>query len=283
VLLAQRFLRPVHALAQTAERIQAGDLGARVEEAGGAEEMCLMKQFNSMAASLQKRHNELEAAYSELESFSYSISHDLRTPLRAIDGYTNILMEDYPDVIQGEVKEYFEKVIHAADRMGNLIDNLLHLSVISKKALVYEKVDISEIAKEIAVELKESEPERQAEFVIEGGLTVTGDKVLLIDVMENLLGNGWKFSSKKRAAVIEFGTAVVEGEKVFFVRDNGAGFDSRYAHKLFGPFQRLHAESEFPGTGIGLATVARILQKHGGRIWAESVLDRGATFFFTIG
>jgi len=283
VILAQRFSKPVHELTRTAELIQAGDLGARVEESGGAEERFLIKQFNAMADTLEKRRKDLEAAYSELESFSYSISHDLRTPLRAIDGYTNIIMEDYPDVLQGEVKECFEKIIRAADRMGNLIDELLHLSVISKKALSHEKVDLSETAKGIAVELKASEPERQAEFVIEDGLTVTGDKVLLTDVMENLLGNGWKFSSKKRKTVIELGTAVVAGEKVFFVRDNGAGFDSRYAHKLFRPFQRLHAEADFPGTGIGLATTARILQKHGGRIWAESVLDRGATFFFTIG
>ncbi len=282
-MLAQRFARPIHALSRTAERIQAGDLGARVKESGGSEERLLIRQFNTMADALEKRRQELEAAYSELESFSYSISHDLRTPLRAIDGYTHIIMEDYPDVIQGEVKGYFKKVTLASARMGNLIDELLHLSVVSKKTLAHTKVDLSGIMREIATELKESEPERQVEFVIEDGLTVTGDKVLLADVLANLLGNAWKFTSKKRKAVIEFGTAVVKDEKVFYVRDNGAGFDSRYAHKLFQPFQRLHAESDFPGTGIGLATVARILQKHGGRVWAESALDKGTTFFFTVG
>ncbi|CAG1770223.1 partial Phytochrome-like protein cph1, partial [uncultured bacterium] len=229
-----------------------------------------------------ERTKELQGAFQELESFSYSAAHDLRAPLRIIDGFSRILVRDYKDGLDATGKDYLARLQGASQRMGQLIDALLKLSQVMRSGLKRETVDLTAAAHNIAEELKASAPERGADFRIAGGLIARGDPSLLRLVLENLIGNAWKFTSKKDAAVIEVGIDESQEARPFFVRDNGAGFDMKYADKLFSPFQRLHAEMEFPGTGIGLATVRRIIQRHGGRIWAFGQKDRGATFYFTL-
>lgn len=229
------------------------------------------------------RTKELQAAYQELEAFSYSVAHDLRAPLRIIDGFSRILLKDYNKNLDGTGRDYLARVQGASQRMGQLIDALLKLSHVMRTGITKEAVDLSAFAEAVAEELRKSDPERKAAFIIKERLSAKGDPSLLRLVLENLIGNAWKFTSKKEKAEIEVGSATAEdGMVVFFVRDNGAGFDMKYADRLFNPFQRLHAEVEFPGTGIGLATVQRIIQRHGGRIWAVGQKDRGATFYFTL-
>ncbi|HEY2546684.1 MAG TPA: PAS domain S-box protein [Candidatus Acidoferrum sp.] len=225
----------------------------------------------------------LMAANKELESFSYSVSHDLRAPLRTIDGFSHALLEDCGERLDEEGKRHLNRIRAATQRMGLLIDDLLNLSRISRAELHKKNLDISALAKAIAEELKTAEPERDVELRIDEGLTATADPGLLRVVVENLLRNAWKFSSKRASARIEFGRTQVNGAFAFFVRDDGAGFDPAYADRLFGAFQRLHAVTEFAGTGVGLATVQRIIHRHGGRIWAESAVGHGATFYFTMG
>jgi signal transduction histidine kinase len=222
----------------------------------------------------------LESANRELEAFSYSVSHDLRTPLRAIDGFSKILLEDYASQLDERGREHVSRVRGGARRMSELIDDLLELSRVTRADLRTTAVDLTTIARAVAAEVRATAPERSAEFVIEEGLSVMGDAKLLRIVLENLIGNAWKFTTRV-AARIEIGSHEAGTERVCFVRDNGAGFDMKYASKLFGPFQRLHHESEFPGTGIGLATVQRIIHRHGGRTWAQGEVGRGATFYFT--
>jgi signal transduction histidine kinase len=225
---------------------------------------------------------ELQRANGELESFSYSVSHDLRAPLRSIDGFSLALLEEYASALDDKGRSYLTRVRAAAQRMAELIDDLLELSRVSRAELTRDRARISEIARGVADELRRREPERDVTFAIREGLVVDADSRLLRVVLDNLIGNAWKFTSKTVQARIEFDVDLQKGESVYFVRDNGAGFNMTYAAKLFGPFQRLHADTDFPGTGIGLATVRRIVDRHGGRVWAEGALGRGATVSFTI-
>jgi light-regulated signal transduction histidine kinase (bacteriophytochrome) len=243
------------------------------------ERMRAEKDIKQLNRTLQQHTAQLEAANKELEAFSYSVSHDLRAPLRSIDGFSQALLEDYADKLDETGKDSLQRVRGASQRMGQLIDDMLNLSRVTRSEMRHETVDLSAMAETIAAELQKNQPERTVTFTIQPGLTTDGDAHLLRVVMDNLLGNAWKFTSKQANAIIEFGSVSV-GE--FFVRDNGAGFDMAYAEKLFGAFQRLHAMNEFAGTGIGLATVQRIIHRHGGQVRAEGEVDRGATFYFTV-
>lgn len=225
---------------------------------------------------------ELERKNKELEAFSYSVSHDLRAPLRSIDGFSQALLEDYAANLDDKGRGYLVRVRAAAQRMAELIDDLLQLSRVSRAELKRDRARLSDIASGVADELRRKEPQRDVTFAIRGGLVVDADSRLLRVMLDNLIGNAWKFTSKTARARIEIDAEDRKEGTVYFVRDNGAGFNMAYAGKLFGPFQRLHAEAEFPGTGIGLATVHRIVDRHGGRIWAEGAVERGATIFFTI-
>lgn len=231
---------------------------------------------------VRQRTAQLEATNRELEAFSYFISHDLAAPLRSIDGFPQILLEDYAEVLDHEGKDYLSRVRASSQHLGQLIDALLKLSRMTRREIRRESVDLSLTAENIAQVLRISQPDRQAEFVIADGLSVDGDAWLLRIALENLLGNAWKFTGKSLPARIEFGAVEHEGTLAYFVRDNGAGFDMTYADKLFGAFQRLHTIEEFPGTGIGLATVQRIVHRHGGQAWAEGRVGQGATFYFTL-
>jgi PAS domain S-box-containing protein len=231
---------------------------------------------------LKRKTVELEALNKELESFSYSVSHDLRAPLRSIDGFSQALLEDYAENLNTQGKDYLQRVRTATQRMAEIIDALLELSRVIRSEIRFEQVDLSEMAQKIVTELQERQPERQVDFIITPGLIVNGDSRLLQLVLENLLGNAWKFTGKQSDAKIEFGIMQPEGERVYFVRDNGAGFEKAYADKLFSAFRRLHSPEEFSGIGIGLATVKRIIHRHGGRVWAEGEVGKGATFYFTL-
>lgn len=245
-------------------------------------EQALRRLNEELEQRVRARTAQLEVANKELESFAYSVSHDLRAPLRAIDGFSQALLEDCSDQIDDLGQEYLARVRANTQRMGELIDALLLLSRLSRAETVMEPVDLSALANSISAELKQHGDARHVEFLIEPGLLVEGDARLLRVVMENLMGNAWKFTAKRSEACIEFGAVEEDGEQVYFVRDNGVGFDMAYADKLFGAFQRLHSINEFSGTGIGLATVQRVIHRHRGRVWAEAAPDRGATFFFTL-
>jgi PAS domain S-box-containing protein len=231
---------------------------------------------------LQSRSIELEAINRELEAFSYSVSHDLRAPLRAIDGFSRILLTDYADRLDDTGRDRLERVRRAAQHMGTLIDDLLKLSRVTRTELKHEQVDLSALAGEVAEELRKQAPERSVQFAISPGLVVNGDRGLLRIVLDNLLGNAWKFTGGRAEARIGLSATSHAGQPAYVVSDNGAGFDMAYADKLFGVFQRLHDVSEFPGTGVGLATVQRIIHKHGGRIWPESEVGKGTRFYFTL-
>ena len=230
-----------------------------------------------------ERTVQLEAANAELDSFAYSVSHDLRAPLRAMGGFTQALVDDYGDRLDGEAFNFLDRIGNASRRMGQMIDDILTLSRATRGEMSFAPVDLSAIAEAQLAELAEAEPERDVEIVIKPGIVANGDKRLLDTVLRNLLHNAWKFSGNETRARIEFGVASQDGHPTFFVRDNGAGFDMAYANKLFGIFQRLHGRGEFEGTGIGLETVARLISRHGGLVWAEGVEGEGATFFFTLG
>ncbi len=228
---------------------------------------------------LRERQASLDAANRELEAFSYSVSHDLRAPLRSIDGFSQALIEDYADKLDGSARGYLQRVRAATQRMGSLIDDLLNLSRVSRATLKREQVDLSALAESVAAELRHHQPDRAVEFVAEPALIDDCDPNLMRAVLENLLGNAWKFTSKHASARIEFGRK----DGAYFVSDDGAGFDDTYKNKLFGAFQRLHHGADFPGTGIGLATVQRIVRRHGGKVWADGAPEKGATFYFTLG
>ena len=236
---------------------------------------------------LEDANSELEGTNRELEAFSYSVSHDLRAPLRAIDGFSQILQEDYEEALDDEGLDYLGRVRAASRQMATLIDDLLDLSRVGRRPLRREPVDLASLAAGIIEELKETQPGREVEFVAGENIMAWGDVSLLKVALENLLGNAWKFTARESEARIEFGVDRNPGPgflaPVYYVRDNGAGFDQTYADKLFGAFQRLHGQDEFEGTGIGLATVARIVHRHGGRVWAEGTVGEGATFYFTLG
>jgi signal transduction histidine kinase len=221
---------------------------------------------------LGQRTAELEASNKELEAFTYSVSHDLRAPLRSMEGFSDALLEDYGDKLDEQGKQYLMWIQESSNLMAQLIDDMLKLSRITR----------SEIAERITAELRKRESDRKVEFAVSPGLIANGDSALLRIVLENLLGNAWKFTGHVALPKIEMGMTEYNGRKAYFVRDNGAGFDAKYSDKLFRPFQRLHKSSEFPGTGVGLATVQRIIRRHGGEVWAEGKINKGATFYFTL-
>jgi signal transduction histidine kinase len=224
----------------------------------------------------------LQDANRELEAFSYSVSHDLRTPLRGIDGFSQALVEDAGPALPPEARRHIERIRNATQRMGHLIDDILALSKVSRVDMKPERVDLSDLAAQVVADLRRQSPSREVTVTIAPDLSATGDPRLLRVALENLLDNAWKFTGRRDHATIEVGQAHDGVVPAFYVRDNGAGFDPAYADKLFGPFQRLHAASEFPGTGVGLATVQRIVRRHGGRVWAEGKPEQGACFYFTL-
>jgi PAS domain S-box-containing protein len=233
---------------------------------------------------LQSRAAELETANRELEAFSYSVSHDLRSPLNNIDGFSQILVDEYANCLDADGRDYVKRLRASCQHMEEIIDALLALSNMARHELVLDQVDLSAQARTIAEEFKQKNPDRLVDWVVADGLTAQGDARLLRVVLENLLGNAWKFTAKRAGARIEFGAMPqVNGQRTFFVRDDGAGFDMGRAGQLFTPFKRLHDQSQFRGTGVGLATVQRVIQRHRGRIWAEGAVDHGATFCFTLG
>jgi PAS domain S-box-containing protein len=241
-----------------------------------------VRQLNAeLEQRVQERTAELEATARELDAFAYSVSHDLRAPLRSLHGFSEILLEDYAGNFDHEGRQYLQRIQANVARMGQLIDDLLRLSRATRTGLKRERVDIGAQASEIIAWLRSTEPGRDAEVVIGDALVTIGDSHLIRLALENLLSNAWKFTSKCEHAILTVDAVDQPGGRVFFVRDNGAGFDMRYAGKLFDPFQRLHSATEFEGSGIGLAIVHRILSRHGGRIWAESEPGKGSTFFFT--
>jgi signal transduction histidine kinase len=291
--LSRSITRPLHLLTGAATAISGGDYTRLVDVNTGDELGELAGAFNTMVArvgeaqrelegKVQERTAELEAANKELEAFSYSVSHDLRAPLRGIDGFSQALLEDYGDKLDEKGKQFLNRVRSAAQRMAELIDNLLALSQVTRGELMREQVDLSSLARSVAAQLKQGEPGRDIEFDVSKDVLVEGDPRLLLIVIENLFGNAWKFTSKHSHARVEFGLARENGQTVYYVRDDGAGFDMAYAGKLFGAFQRLHQANEFQGTGIGLATVGRIVSRHGGHVWAEGEVEKGATFSFTL-
>jgi PAS domain S-box-containing protein len=245
------------AIRDVTERKKAGEIIARAKEAA-------------------------ETANHELEAFSYSVAHDLRAPLRSIDGFSMALLEDHAEQLDAVGKGHLQRVRAAAQFMAQLIDGLLMLAQLTQSEIRRDRVDLTRLAHASVARLKDNEPERQIEIVIADGLFAHGDERLLGILFDNLLGNAWKFTGKRRGARIEFGQTAERGQPAYFVSDNGVGFDMAYASKLFGVFQRLHSADEFRGTGIGLATVQRIIRRHDGRIWAESKVDHGASFYFTL-
>jgi signal transduction histidine kinase len=276
------------------------DYSVRAREAGSGELLMLTTAFNEMLEQLQARDRSLQesreqleervrertaaldASNQELEAFCYSVSHDLRSPLRAIDGFSQALLEDMDGRLDESAAGHLARIRAATQRMAALIDDLLSLSRITRTDLALKRVDLSAMARAVCEELAAAQPERAVTVDIQPGLVATGDPRLLRQVLENLLGNAWKFTSKQAAPRIAFGTGDGHDGSVYTVSDNGAGFDPKYADRLFGVFQRLHAMTEFPGTGVGLAIVDRIVKRHGGRVWAEAAVGKGATFYFTL-
>jgi signal transduction histidine kinase len=231
---------------------------------------------------LHERTDMLETANRELETFAYSVAHDLRAPLRAIDGLSLATLQDYGEKLDTDGKASLDRIRENSHRMNQLINGLLELSRMSRAQMHPSQIDLTEIAKHVMADLRQRDPHREADIMIADGLSAQGDASLLGAAIENLLSNAWKFSSRRPRAQIEFGKKLERTQPVFFIRDNGIGFDMNYADKLFGPFQRLHTQNDFTGHGIGLATVQRVIHRHGGRIWAESKVDQGATFYFTL-
>jgi signal transduction histidine kinase len=305
--------RPILQLAEVATQVsERRDYSLRATPTGGQDEIDrLLRTFNEMLAEIERQHGELHeahvllearveqrtrelesrsrelaAANKELESFSYSVSHDLRAPLRAIDGFSQALLANYAGrTLDAQGTHYLARVRAGTQRMAELIDDMLHLARVSRADLVRTGIDLTRAARSVADDLRRQHPGRDVDVSIADGLHVNADPALLTILLENLLGNAWKFTAKRAQAVIEVGRlpAVNGNGDAFYVRDNGAGFDMTYAGKLFGVFQRLHHASDFEGTGIGLATVHRIVARHGGRIWAEGAVEAGATFYFQMG
>ena len=241
----------------------------------------LMKINQELENQVKLRTIELENRNSELKTFNYSVSHDLRAPLRSIDGFSLALLEDCEDRLNDAGKDYLKRIRNNAQRMGELIDDMLQLSAVSRSEIRSELVNLSDLAQTVFSALKEQQPDRHVEISVKNGITTKGDKKLLQIVLENLIGNAWKYSKKQQTAKIEFGELQKDDKHIFFIRDNGAGFNMEYKNKLFGVFQRLH-NSEYEGTGIGLATVKRIIERHGGKVWANAKENIGATFYFTL-
>ena len=255
-------------------RRHATDLEQRVEKR--------THELQERNEALRRNAAELLAANQELDAFAYSVSHDLRAPLRSIDGFSQVLLEDYAEQLDDAGRDSLRRVRAASQRMGTLIDDLLKLARVTRVEMRTELVDLSGMARDIAADLQRTDAARQVEFVIAPGLKARADPPLLRVALENLLRNSWKYTAKQPRPRVEFGSIEANGGQAFLVRDNGAGFDMKYMDKLFGVFQRLHSAAEFEGTGVGLATVRRIITRHGGRIWAEGAVDQGATFYFTL-
>ena len=241
------------------------------------------EEIRRLNQDLERRAAELETVNKELESFSYTVSHDLRAPLRSIHGFSHALWEDYGHQLPDEGRDFMARIQAAAQRMGELVDNLLSLARVTRTPIQFQSVNLSSLAEKIIAELQAQQPARQVTFSIADDLIVKGDSQLLRIALENLIGNAWKFTSKRDDGHIEVGVQNNSNRPIYFIHDNGAGFDMAYKDKLFGTFQRLHSADEYPGTGIGLATVQRIIERHGGRIWAESEIGKGTTFYFTLG
>lgn len=238
-------------------------------------------QINELNRVLEKQVVTLEATNKELEAFAYSVSHDLRAPLRSIDGFSKMLLTKTKDRLDESEQRYLNNVCENSQRMGELIDDLLKLSRLTRTEMEHTDVNLSAMAQDILSEFQKQDPERHVNAVITDDIVVNGDTNLLRVLMDNLLGNAWKFTGQRDDATIEFGIQKENNKPVYYVRDNGAGFNMKYVDKLFGVFQRLHRMEEFPGTGIGLATVARIIHRHGGKVWAEGNINQGATFYFS--
>ncbi|HKQ18183.1 MAG TPA: ATP-binding protein [Candidatus Eisenbacteria bacterium] len=308
IWLQRKIAGPVRALATAAKAVSEGkDYSIRADAVSDDELGLLAESFNDMLAEIEKRDGalrasegrlrqlnaeleervaartaELESSNRELEAFSYSVSHDLRAPLRSIDGFSKALLEDCGDAL-GEVgARHLDRVRNAARQMGLLIDDLLGLARLSRAEMRRERVDLGLLAREIVASLSQAQPDRKVELVVTGNPTTEGDPPLLRVVLDNLIRNAWKFTSKHPTARIEVGQTGDNGSRTYFVADDGAGFDMAHASMLFAPFQRLHRQSDFEGTGVGLATVQRIIQRHGGRLWAESAVESGAKFYFTM-
>jgi signal transduction histidine kinase len=298
--LQRSITTPILALAETARAISdRQDYSVRAMKLGKDELGLLTDAFNQMLSQIQRqneeiqvfnqkleqniidRTKELEAANKELEAFSYSVSHDLRAPLRSIDGYSRVMIEDYGDKLDEEGKRTLNVIMKNAVRMGQLIDDLLSFSRIGKQNLRKVILDMNALTQVVATELKEQQ-KRDVDLNIKSMLAIQGDSSMLKQVMTNLVSNALKYSNKKAKSVVEIGSYAENGHHIYYVKDNGAGFDMRYYDKLFGVFQRLHSANEFEGTGVGLALVHRIVSKHGGKVWAEGKVDEGATFYFSL-
>ena len=297
--LQAKVTAPILAITQLARKVtEQRNFDLRAQKSTDDEIGYLADAFNDLLSEVAarsavleqrvaERTAELERANKELEAFSYSVSHDLRTPLRAIDGFSQALLEDYENALDATGRDYLARVRAGAQRMGGLIDDLLKLARVSRTTLNREAIDLSRMATELVQELRASAPARDVEVIIAPNLRAIGDAHLLRIALDNLLNNAWKYTGKTAAARIEFGECAHPekpdlDESCYFVADNGAGFDTVYASKLFGAFQRMHEVKDFPGTGVGLATVQRIIHRHSGQIWASAEVGKGATFFFTL-
>jgi signal transduction histidine kinase len=288
-LTIRRMIKALREVSDGVERLAHGEFGRPIEITGDDELGELAREANRTAQRLrdyreetQRQARAAETANKELEAFSYSVSHDLRAPLRGIDGFSQALAEDEADKLSADGRDYIRRIRAGAQRMAELIDDLLRLSRVSRADFRRDRVDLSALAESVVGELRREASDRTTEVVIQPGVTAYVDARLARIALENLLGNAWKFTSKAAQARIEFGVRAEANHPVYFVRDNGAGFDMKYADRLFGAFQRLHTDKDYPGTGIGLATVQRIVLRHGGRIWVEAAVGEGATFQFTL-
>jgi signal transduction histidine kinase len=286
-LFRRDVLGPISRLELATREVAAGNWSFELD-VGSADELGDMaRHFDAMTRALRDSFNRLQvsnrdllALNKELESFSYSVSHDLRSPLRSMDGFSLALLEDYGDRLDEEARDSLQRIRAASQRMGRLIDELLGLARVTRAELRIQDVDLSAMAEEIAATLAKADPQRSVRWEIEKGIVVRADRELLAIALQNLLANAWKFTGKVQQAVIRVGTRVEDGKQVCFVSDNGAGFDMAYASRLFGAFQRLHHESDFPGTGVGLATVQRVMHRHGWTLSAQAAPGQGATFYF---
>ncbi len=275
----------VHRVEDVTEFVRLKNLGSEQEKLASE----LKERASRMEAEIYQRAQEvaqanrqLQAANLELESFSYSVAHDLRAPLRSLAGFSDALATDYGAKLDDTGKDYLRRIGAASNKMAQLIEDLLGLSHVSRVELAPAAVSVSDLFRSAIEELRAADPARQVDVRVEDGLAASGDRNLLRIMVANLAGNAWKYTSKTPAARIEAGAVSNDGQQAYFIRDNGAGFDMKYAGKLFGTFQRLHHERDFPGTGIGLAIVRRIINRHGGRVWAEGSVGQGATFYFTL-
>jgi signal transduction histidine kinase len=292
-LVSRRLTRPLRDVTAAAEAIAAGNFSMRVRSLRLDEAGRLASSFNVMAQQIEEGRRELElrvqertaaleAANRELEAFSYSVSHDLRAPLRAMGGFANTLIEDYATHLPSDAQRRLEVIARNSRHMGQLIDDLLAFSRIGRQSLGLKTVDMNALANAVIGEARRADGERDVEFIVKPLPAAHGEPVLLRQVLDNLVNNAIKFTSSRRPARIEIGACSVDAAVTYYVKDNGVGFDMQYADKLFGVFQRLHRPDEFEGTGVGLAIVHRIVQRHGGRVWAESAPDQGAVFYFTL-